>query len=83
MKKEKNAAIKAKDRDSQRHLLYKEKKFYQKCEDRLPQAKDDDEYQKWQKRRYESQKRLQRIEEQWEARLRWTQGLTMASMHNA
>lgn len=60
-------------RNMQRKLLYEEKKYYNKCEERILNAIDEDEYQKWQTRRYGSQQRLERIEEEWAKRLERTQ----------
>lgn len=67
-KKEKSKINKDKrsNRDCQRQRLYEEKKYYQKCESRLLQCKDEEEY-------HHSQIRLQRINEEWEQRLQRTQ----------
>lgn len=67
--KEQREAAKRNTRSSQRQRLYKEKKFYQHCENRVLQAVDDEEYQKWESRRYKSQVRVERITKQWQKRL--------------
>lgn len=61
------------NRSNQRRILYFEKKYYQKCKNHLTRCKDEEEYEKWQPRRYQSQVRLQRIDQEWTARLKRTQ----------
>lgn len=61
------------NRSNQRRILYLENKYYQKCENHLTRCQDEEEYEKWQARRYQSQVRLHRINQEWAARLARTQ----------
>ncbi|KAI8391563.1 uncharacterized protein BYT42DRAFT_610776 [Radiomyces spectabilis] len=68
-----NRALRS-NRDVQRNILYFEKKYYHQCENHLTRCRDEEEYQKWQTRLYQSQVRLARLDEQWKARKERTQG---------
>lgn len=56
-------------RQTQRSLHRKEQNYMEKCEKRMAEAWSDEEKQKWTSRRYGSQKRLNKIAEDWDRRL--------------
>ncbi|KAL1931510.1 hypothetical protein VTP01DRAFT_9653 [Rhizomucor pusillus] len=56
-------------RQTQHPLHRKEQNYMEKCERRMAEAWSDEEKQKWASRRYGSQKRLNKIAEDWDRRL--------------